>query len=92
MIANFDEEERTDAAKCLIFPTWPTADSISELVLHLSGPLDVRLQQYKCDKKNLVSMDKALVIVDEAGSSNDRDIHHLLNGNLNVTKLHCQSQ
>uniref|UniRef100_A0A1I7RLC2 Uncharacterized protein n=1 Tax=Bursaphelenchus xylophilus TaxID=6326 RepID=A0A1I7RLC2_BURXY len=72
MIGNFDEEGRTDAAKC---------------------PIDVRHQQYviataiNSDDFNLVSTDKIPVAVDEAGSSKDRDIHDLLNGNLNILKL-----
>ncbi|CAD5210380.1 unnamed protein product [Bursaphelenchus xylophilus] len=39
MIGNFDEEGRTDAAKCLIFPTRPTADTIPELVLTFQAQL-----------------------------------------------------
>ncbi|CAD5208196.1 unnamed protein product [Bursaphelenchus xylophilus] len=90
MIANFDEEERTDAAKCLLGQLrTPYLNLFYTFQAHLMFDFN---STYKCDKKNLVSMDKVLVIVDEAGSSNDRDIHHLLNGNLNVPKLHCQSQ
>ncbi|CAD5220189.1 unnamed protein product [Bursaphelenchus xylophilus] len=69
MIGNFDEEGRTDAAKCLIFPTRPTADTIPELVLTFQAQLMFDIN------------------IDEAGSSTERDIHDLLNGNLNILKL-----